>query len=126
MRLIIAGTRSISDCRALYETLVWLRNAKYTYDTLVTGLCPSGPDQVPFMMASFAKPGDETTIVEFLADWDSHGKAAGPIRNRQMAEYADELLLIWDGKSRGSASMRNEMLKLHKPVHEIIVAQEAT
>lgn len=58
---------------------------------------------------------------EFPADWKAHGKAAGPIRNKQMAEYADALLLIWDGESKGSASMKNEMLKLNKPVYEVII-----
>lgn len=30
----------------------------------------------------------------FLADWDKFGKGAGHIRNKQMAEYVDELILI--------------------------------
>lgn len=55
------------------------------------------------------------------ADWKTHGKAAGPIRNRKMAEHGHSLLLIWDGQSRGSASMKREMEKLGKPVHEIIL-----
>lgn len=38
------------------------------------------------------------------ADW-SLGKAAGPIRNRKMAEMADALIAIWDGKSRGTKNM---------------------
>ncbi len=57
----------------------------------------------------------------FYPDWDTHGKAAGPIRNRRMAEYADALLLIWDGKSKGSASMKAEMTKLNKPIYEVIM-----
>jgi hypothetical protein len=57
----------------------------------------------------------------FPADWDKHGKAAGPIRNKQMAEYADALLLIWDGKSRGSNNMLNNMRQLGKPVYEVII-----
>lgn len=59
----------------------------------------------------------------FKADWDKHGKAAGPIRNKQMAEYSDALLLIWDGESRGSKNMREEMLKLNKPVYEIVIRE---
>jgi hypothetical protein len=38
-----------------------------------------------------------------------------------MAEYADALILVWDGKSRGSASMKREMEKLGKPIYEVIV-----
>ena len=44
----------------------------------------------------------------FRADWRTHGKAAGPIRNRQMAEYADTLIAFWDGKSRGTKNMIDE------------------
>lgn len=61
-------------------------------------------------------------VVAFPAKWDEHGRAAGPIRNAEMAAYADELLLIWDGKSRGSASMKREMEKAGKPVHEYIAS----
>lgn len=41
----------------------------------------------------------------FPADWKTHPKAAGPIRNRQMAEYADVLVAFWDGKSAGTKNM---------------------
>ena len=50
-----------------------------------------------------------------------YGKAGGPIRNRKMAKYADALLLIWDGKSKGSAAMKKEMEKLEKPIYEVIL-----
>lgn len=65
--------------------------------------------------------GDKTStpVKIFFADWNKHGKAAGPIRNKEMAEYADALLLIWDGKSKGSASMLREMKKLGKPIYEV-------
>lgn len=51
----------------------------------------------------------------FPADWKKHGKAAGPIRNREMAEYAESLVAFWDGKSRGTGSMISiaEDLGLH-------------
>ena len=41
----------------------------------------------------------------YPADWDKHGKAAGPIRNAEMAEVADALIAFWDGQSRGTKSM---------------------
>jgi hypothetical protein len=40
-----------------------------------------------------------------LPDWESFGKAAGPIRNEEMADNAEALLAIWDGSSRGTISM---------------------
>lgn len=39
------------------------------------------------------------------ADWEAHGKAAGPRRNRKMAEYAAAVIALWDGKSRGTRNM---------------------
>lgn len=42
----------------------------------------------------------------FHADWKTHGNAAGPIRNREMAEYANAVALFPGG--RGTASMRRE------------------
>lgn len=39
------------------------------------------------------------------ADWNKHGRAAGPIRNAQMAEISDALIAFWDGKSRGTKSI---------------------
>jgi hypothetical protein len=59
-------------------------------------------------------------IRKFPADWQQYGKIAGYIRNKQMGEYADALLLVWDGKSRGSAMMRSIMLALGKPVIETL------
>jgi hypothetical protein len=45
------------------------------------------------------------------ADWAKHGKAAGPIRNREMAQVADALIAFWDGESRGTKNMIEEAEK---------------
>lgn len=34
--------------------------------------------------------------------YDLYGKAAPLIRNKEMVDLADEILVIWDGKSRGT------------------------
>ncbi len=47
-------------------------------------------------------------VTMMIAAWDLYGNAAGPIRNRRMAEYAEGLILIWDGKSAGSRNMLAE------------------
>lgn len=59
--------------------------------------------------------------LDFKADWSAHGRAAGPLRNEQMAKAGDALLLIWDGKSPGSASMKKAMTTLSKPIYEVIL-----
>lgn len=116
MKLIIAGSRDIPFDDAW--DLVW----SYLYDNklwpsikeIVSGGC-RGVDEVAEMLAfNYDYP-----FKVFNADWDKHGKSAGPIRNKQMAEYGNELIVVWDGKSRGTKSMINEMKKLNKPVHII-------
>lgn len=42
-------------------------------------------------------------IKRFIPDWTDKG--AGLRRNVEMAEYADALIAIWDGESRGTAHM---------------------
>ena len=44
-------------------------------------------------------------VKKFPADRDHLGKGAGYRRNEQMAEYADQLIAIWDGKSLGTKHM---------------------
>ena len=45
----------------------------------------------------------------FPAEWKKYGKAAGPIRNRAMLDYAKEetpvVAAFWDGQSRGTGNM---------------------
>jgi hypothetical protein len=56
----------------------------------------------------------------FPADWNTNGKAAGCIRNRQMAEYGERLVAFWDGVSRGTKNMIATAEKLGL---EVIVAR---
>ena len=46
---------------------------------------------------------------------------AGPDRNLKMAEYADALIAIWDGESRGTGSMIRmaELQPLQIYVHKV-------
>lgn len=44
-------------------------------------------------------------IVSYPAQWDLHGKSAGPLRNKEMAEQATHCICFWDGQSRGTKSM---------------------
>lgn len=60
-------------------------------------------------------------IKRFPAHWSIHGKAAGPLRNKQMAEYGDALFLMWDDMSAGSADIKSQMLVRKKPIHEIVL-----
>jgi hypothetical protein len=47
-------------------------------------------------------------IIRLPAEWEKHGKKAGPIRNREMASIAHGLIAVWDGKSAGTRNMIEE------------------
>jgi hypothetical protein len=51
----------------------------------------------------------------FPADWEGLGKGAGFIRNQEMADYAQALILLWDGRSRGSWDMLIKIARQNKP-----------
>lgn len=61
-------------------------------------------------------------VIPFEPDYKSYPKKVAPImRNKEMAKAGDALLLIWNGESKGSNNMKEEMLKLNKPVYEVII-----
>jgi len=119
-RVIIAGSRTIPYRLAYRDVLAILKKYKPEELELISGGCPTGPDAIVPRLARELGTASKT----FMADWAKFGRSAGPRRNRQMAEYATELILIWDGKSRGSANMKEEALKRKLAVREIIYTKE--
>lgn len=101
MKVIIAGSRTI---RSVDHALGMVRDAVaqsgFQIAEVVSGMA-QGIDCAGWYWAK----DQNIPIKEFPADWYTHGKAAGPIRNNQMAEYADALIAIWNGQSRGTKHM---------------------
>ena len=108
MKVIIAGSRDITEQQVVID-FVWELPIEAT--EIVSG-CAKGVDTIgEFIAEAIGVP-----VKKFPADWKTHGKAAGPIRNKQMAEYADAAIVIHNG-SRGSLNMIEQMKKLNKPVY---------
>ena len=59
------------------------------------------------------------TVKDFPADWDKFGKRAAFLRNSQMSEYGDALVLFWDGKSKGSKMMLDIATKDGKDIRVV-------
>lgn len=97
MRTIIAGSRDCIDMGALLEAIGecgWL-------PTLVVCGGARGADELGKRWAN-----EHGVPVElYLPDWNVHGRAAGPIRNAEMAANAEALIALWDGRSRGTRHM---------------------
>ena len=122
MKLIIAGSRGLTVFSDFIEATADFHQLEIT--EVVSGTAAG----IDLSGEYFAKKFN-ITLKRFPADWNKYGKAAGPKRNQEMAKYADALLLIWTGcekTSRGSKNMRDEMLKLVKPVYEVILRKHNT
>lgn len=101
-RVIIAGCRDFYNYVTLKERCeFYLQNKMKTHNVIIVSGHASGADSLGEKFAV-----DHNLQCELHpADWERHGKAAGPIRNQEMAEIADALIAFWDGQSPGTKSM---------------------
>lgn len=60
-------------------------------------------------------------LTEFLPEYERYGRAAPIVRNKQIIEYAEVVVALWDGKSRGTKMVINYCEKLHKPIYIHII-----
>lgn len=100
MKVIIAGCRHFRHPAdyELVETAV--RESGFEITEVVSGGA-KGIDQ----WGSTYATRNRIACRPFYAQWRLHGHGAGFIRNQAMADYADALIAVWDGKSRGTADM---------------------
>ena len=127
-RVIIAGGRDFNDKYLLEDNLMeWIldiylkhmhTNEKVSIE-IISGNA-SGADRLG---EEFAKE-HLYELKLFPANWNKYGRAAGPIRNKQMAEYASQsdkgvLFAFWNGESKGTKNMISIATNLGLDVHII-------
>lgn len=99
-RVIIAGSRNFNDYEFLKLTMDHLLTNITNEICIVCGMA-KGADLLGERYAN--ERGYK--VCRFPADWNSFGKSAGFVRNEEMAQNADALVVFWDGKSRGTQHM---------------------
>ncbi|WP_085902158.1 SLOG family protein [Kiloniella majae] len=112
MKVIIAGSRTINDYNALES---FVEGVDWPIEEVVSGGCRG----VDTLGEQWAKKNDISKKV-LHADWVKYGREAGELRNREMANYADGLILLWDGKSPGASCMLREAAKAGIKIHHQI------
>ena len=99
MKVIIAGSRQINDYQVVVDAI---NDASFAITQVVCGMA-RGVDKLGERWAI----ENNIPVKRFPANWAKYGRSAGFRRNEQMVEYADALIAIWDGYSRGTAHTIN-------------------
>jgi hypothetical protein len=97
VKVIIAGSRGIDDYPTVLRAIV---AADFDITEVVSGGA-RGVDRLGEKYAAL----QGLPVKRFIPDWANDGKRAGFDRNREMAHYADALIAVWDGQSRGTRHM---------------------
>ena len=108
MKVIIAGARDFTDYDLLKKTM---ETCGFVVTEVVWGGA-SGADALGKMWA------DEhgIPVKPFPADWNRYKKFAGPIRNKQMAEYGEALVAFLAKDSKGTKDMVRQAKKKGLPM----------
>ena len=117
MKIVIFGSRDITDLSILNDYFIEIINTKYpdltNKDITIISGGARGVDTLGEQLAELY--GFKLEV--YPADWDRYGKSAGYRRNITMAQIADIGICLWDGKSRGTRHMINTVERLAKPCH---------
>ena len=99
MRVLVCGGRDFMDRTWLFRELDALRSDRGV--TIIISGCARGADTLGIEWAE----ARGVEVARFPADWNTHGRAAGPIRNQQMLDEAKPDLVIAFPGGRGTADM---------------------
>lgn len=109
MKLLVIGSRKITD----FDITPYITN---DVDTIISG----GAAGIDTLAEIYA---DNHRISKYIIRprYDLYGRAAPIKRNESMVEIADEVLIIRDGKSKGTQHTIKYSKKLMKPTTVVIV-----
>lgn len=117
MRVLICGGRDFNDTNLFWKRMNEFEE-KYSFDerqpnTIIEG----GANGADAMAARYAAHCG-WLLETFPADWKTHGRAAGPIRNKQMlVEGKPELVIAFlAANSKGTANMIKQAKEAGIPV----------
>lgn len=116
-RLLVCGSRTITDKNWIYSQIesYWYEHLACYSDPIMIEGAARGVD----LIAKSYAVENNWGIEEYPADW-SIGKQAGILRNIKMYKNTDEVLVLWDGNSRGTKHTIELCEKGNKPYTIII------
>ena len=103
MKLAVVGSRNLKD----------ILLDRYIPED-VTEIVSGGAVGVDCTAANYAKQNG-IPYTEFLPEYERYGRAAPIIRNKKIVDYADKVLIFWNGSSKGTLSVIKYAEKIGKP-----------
>ena len=107
MRVAIVGSRNIF----VNDLEKYVSKA----DEIVSG----GAVGVDACAASYARRNG-MRLTEFLPQYERYGRAAPIVRNKKIVDYADRIVVFWDGRSKGTLSVIRYAQKQKKECRVIL------
>jgi hypothetical protein len=122
-RILVTGSRDWDRPEAIEYALRYLTELKDVADdcVLVSGACPTGADK----MAEDIWQALGYTVERHPADWDTHGKKAGFLRNAEMVNLgADQCLAFIKNKSKGATMCADLAEKTGIPTYRYLMERK--
>lgn len=116
MRLLVTGDRNWRDAVSVEEALrTFTKEQGYGMNhTLISGDARGADTYADVIGQLFG-----FTIERYPADWEAHGRAAGPIRNKQMLDSGVDYCIAFHndlGSSKGTRDMVERVEKAGIPL----------
>ena len=108
MKIAIIGSRNLTN-------IILDEYVPKKVEEIVSG----GAVGVDFCAAEYAKRKN-LPLTEFLPEYERYRRAAPIIRNKKIVDYADKILIFWDGNSKGTLSVIKYAEKTKKPFEIIL------
>ena len=112
LKIGVVGSRAFNDYKLLKDTLDEYKDRVF----LIVSGSAKGADSLG---EKWANENNVKTLIH-KPDWETHGKAAGFIRNELIVDDSDIVIAFWDGLSRGSEhsiNLAKKQGKLEKIVY---------
>lgn len=111
MRVIVCGGREFDSPAKVFRAL-----DEFHAEHKITALMQGGANGADSFGRDWAKANGVQCWV-CRADWQKHGKAAGPIRNARMLEWGPDVVIAFPG-GPGTADMTRRAREANVLVHE--------
>ena len=113
MYVAIVGSRTFTNYQLLKDKCLRVLSRSKNV-TIVSGGAKGADGLAERFANEFKLP-----VIVIRADWQTHGKRAGMIRNGQLLSIASHVIAFWDEESTGTSHMILNAKKQNKPIRII-------